>query len=443
MNLIVSLFRYPRPSFFPSQLVMTAAIRVSNLGKRYRVQQPGQRATYRTLRESLGNLALAPLQKWTRRAERQADDFWALKGIDFEIPAGEVVGIIGHNGAGKSTLLKILSQITKPTTGRAELNGRIGSLLEVGTGFHPELTGRDNILLNGSILGMSRRDILSKFDEITEFAGINRFLDTPVKRYSSGMYVRLAFAVSVHLDSEILLIDEILAVGDADFQRRCFQKMESISRQGKTVLFVSHNLSIIRNLCTSAITLSAGQVIGRGPSHEQVGNYLNKLANNSKIQLSERTDREGDGRVRLQSIRIENQDRDPVTSVFPGDQIRFVIGYKGSRTDESPTVALSCFNAEGAKVFHVDNLSTNQLLEPLEVRGEYGCVIPRLPLTPGNYSFNAMIAVDGRIEDHVFSATSLEVLPGDFHQTGRTTPAHHSLVFLENSWESPSVRLTN
>ncbi|HUR52967.1 MAG TPA: ABC transporter ATP-binding protein, partial [Gemmataceae bacterium] len=227
---------------------MTPAVRVEGLGKRYRLAHGQERAQYRTLRDSLAEFAKSPFRK-----RGTVEEFWALDDVSFEVQPGEVVGIIGRNGAGKSTLLKVLSRITKPTTGRVEINGRVGSLLEVGTGFHPELTGRENIYLNGSILGMSRREIAAKFDEIVAFAEVEKFLDTPVKRYSSGMYVRLAFAVAAHLEPEILIVDEVLAVGDAEFQKKCLGKMGSLTaNEGRTILFVSHQLGAIAQLCGKA-----------------------------------------------------------------------------------------------------------------------------------------------------------------------------------------------
>ncbi len=239
---------------------MLPVIRIENLSKSYRIQHGAAHGAYRTLRESLSAAATWPLRKLQGKVNGSVEEFWALKDVNLEVQQGEVLGIIGRNGAGKSTLLKILSRITAPTAGRVELRGRIGSLLEVGTGFHPELTGRENVYLNGSILGMSRREIQTKFDEIVEFSGVEKFLDTPVKRYSSGMYVRLAFAVAAHLEPEILAIDEVLAVGDAEFQRKCLGKMQDVAGHGRTVIFVSHNLSMIRQLCSRCIVLRQGAV---------------------------------------------------------------------------------------------------------------------------------------------------------------------------------------
>src|SRR5437870_3060306 len=243
---------------------MPPAIRVENLGKCYRLNHQATRTSYRTLRESLTDWAAAPLRRWRSGSADRAETLWALKDVSFEVQPGEVVGVIGRNGAGKSTLLKILSRITKPTTGEVRLRGRVGSLLEVGTGFHPELTGRENIYLNGSILGMSRKEIDRRFDEIVAFAEVERFLDTPVKRYSSGMHVRLAFAVAAHLEPEILVVDEVLAVGDADFQKKCIGKMSEISRRGHTVLFVSHSMYAVSKLTTRALLVERGRIVAQG-----------------------------------------------------------------------------------------------------------------------------------------------------------------------------------
>ena len=253
------------------------AIRVEGLGKRYRIGE--RRARYKTFRETITAAAGAPIRAVRRlaggrNAAPARESVWALQNVSFRVGGGEVVGIIGRNGAGKSTLLKILARITEPTTGVARIRGRIGSLLEVGTGFHQELTGRENIYLNGAILGMRRREIDSRFDEIVEFAGVEKFVDTPVKHYSSGMYLRLAFAVAAHLDPEILLVDEVLAVGDAAFQRKCLEKMEDVGQRGRTVLFVSHNMSAIARLCPRTILLDSGGVAMDGPSHQVVARYL-------------------------------------------------------------------------------------------------------------------------------------------------------------------------
>jgi lipopolysaccharide transport system ATP-binding protein len=254
-------------------------IRAEHLGKRYRIG--GRQTSYKTLRESLMGALQAPVH-WLGQAHQEQPTIWALDDVSFEIGRGEAVGIIGRNGAGKSTLLKILARITRPTRGRAELLGRVGALLEVGTGFHGELTGRENVFLNGAILGMGRREIARKFDEIVDFAGVAQFLDTPVKYYSSGMYVRLAFAVAAHLEPEILVVDEVLAVGDAEFQKKCLSKMGTASVEGRTVLFVSHNMSAVQDLCKRAFWLDRGRVVFSGDTRMTIASYLSKHAREIK-----------------------------------------------------------------------------------------------------------------------------------------------------------------
>jgi len=254
-------------------------ITVENLGKKYRLDHQAERPRYSSLRDVLSEKAKRLFRPAASRAQRM-EEFWALKDVSFEVRPGEVVGIIGRNGAGKSTLLKILSRITEPTTGRVRLRGRIASLLEVGTGFHQELTGRENIFLNGAILGMSRAEITSKFDEIVAFSEVEKFLDTPVKRYSSGMYVRLAFGVAAHLEPEILVVDEVLAVGDAEFQKKCLGKMQDVSKGGRTVLFVSHNMSAIQSLCSAAVVLEKGRLRFLGSIDAAIGEYLKTIRGN-------------------------------------------------------------------------------------------------------------------------------------------------------------------
>src|ERR1700730_1758777 len=253
---------------------MKPIIKVANISKQFRIT-PGEAPSvrYETLRESLVKLARSPWARIRHNGKRD-DTIWALRDVNFEVLPGEVMGIIGSNGAGKSTLLKVLSRIIEPTSGRAELYGRVASLLEVGTGFHPDLSGRENVYLNGAILGMKRREIDERFDEIVAFAEVEQFIDTAVKHYSSGMYLRLAFAVAAHLEPELLLVDEVLAVGDAHFQKKCLAKMEDVGHQGRTVLFVSHNMPAVTRLCPRTILLDAGKVLKDGPSHDVVTAYL-------------------------------------------------------------------------------------------------------------------------------------------------------------------------
>jgi lipopolysaccharide transport system ATP-binding protein len=280
-----------------------AIITVSNLGKKYRLKHQAEGQHYTALRDVIAGKVKSLFQNRNSQIvnRNSTEDFWALKDVSFEVKRGEVVGIIGRNGAGKSTLLKILSRITEPTTGRVHLKGRVASLLEVGTGFHPELTGRENVFLNGAILGMSRVEIRKKFDEIVAFAEVEKFLDTPVKRYSSGMYVRLAFAVAAHLEPEILIVDEVLAVGDAEFQKKCLGKMQDVASHGRTVLFVSHNMAVIHNLCPRLIVLSNGQIVFAGSSAEGIAHYLAPIKKEKEVS---RTPHE-DGRPTITHASVE------------------------------------------------------------------------------------------------------------------------------------------
>jgi lipopolysaccharide transport system ATP-binding protein len=286
---------------------MKSIIRAEGLAKKYVIGS--SRESYRTLRDTLAKAVKSPLKRLRRAgAGGNGEEVWALKDVGFEIRPGEVVGLIGRNGAGKSTLLKVLSRITEPTRGRVQLYGRVGSLLEVGTGFHPELTGRENVYLNGAILGMAKSEIDRKFDEIVAFAEVEKFIDTPVKRYSSGMYLRLGFAVAAHLEPEILLVDEVLAVGDARFQRKCLNKMEDAGHEGRTVLFVSHNMPAVTRLCPRTVLLDDGRVLSDGPSHEVVSAYLNSgLGTTAVREWPEPGSAPGNEVARLRAVRVRDE----------------------------------------------------------------------------------------------------------------------------------------
>jgi lipopolysaccharide transport system ATP-binding protein len=287
------------------------AIQARGLSKQYRLGQ--YRQAYQTLREELSRAAAALVRRTT--AEKQTT-IWALDDVSFDVEPGEVVGVIGRNGAGKTTLLKILSRITEPTRGYADMRGRLGSLLEVGTGFHPELTGRENIFLNGAVLGMKRGEVRRKFDEIVDFAGVAKFIDTPVKRYSSGMYVRLAFSVAAHLEPEILIVDEVLAVGDAEFQKRCLGRMETIGKSGRTVLFVSHNMATVTRLCQRAILLENGRIVLDGPSEDVTAHYLHSdTGTAAQRRWRDPATAPGDDLVRLRSVRVVDSDGKTAPSV--------------------------------------------------------------------------------------------------------------------------------
>src|SRR5690349_13951416 len=306
------------------------AIRALGLAKEYKIGE----AQHNTLRDQIMAGARSLLRRGIKR--QRHDRFWALRDVSFEVKKGEMVGIIGHNGAGKSTLLKILSRITEPTLGRAEIQGRVGSLLEVGTGFHFELTGRENVYLYGAILGMSKAEIDSKFKKIVEFSEIEQFLDTAVKHYSSGMYVRLAFAVAAHLDPEILLIDEVLSVGDLAFQRKCMGKLGDAAKSGRTVLFVSHNIGVVQALCSRAILLQNGSVFMDGTAAETVGAYLRKLEGFAGQELASRTDRTGKGLIRIMEVQIAIDSHSPPSILSTGRPARFVFAV------DSPRPGMSC-----------------------------------------------------------------------------------------------------
>jgi lipopolysaccharide transport system ATP-binding protein len=330
---------------------MRPIIKAEGLAKQYRVgiSEP----TYRTLRDAITSAAAAPFKmlSGSRRSSR-GELVWALDGVSFDAQPGDVIGIIGRNGAGKSTLLKILSRITEPTRGRADLYGRVSSLLEVGTGFHPELTGRENVFLNGAILGMTRVEINRKFDEIIAFSGIEKFIDTPVKWYSSGMYLRLAFSVAAHLEPEILIIDEVLAVGDASFQRKCLNKMQSVSEQGRTVLFVSHDMTAVTRLCPRAILLEGGKVLHDGPAHEVVSSYLTSgLGTTAEREWNDPATAPGNDIARLRAVRVRTEDgrvTDAVDIRRPvGIEIEFTVLQSGHKL----TPNFHVFNEEGINVF--------------------------------------------------------------------------------------------
>ncbi len=419
------------------------AIRVVDLSKQYRIG--GKQERYRTLRETLADAAVAPFRR-VRSILRGhgaglADSdrtIWALKEVSFEVKPGEVVGIIGRNGAGKSTLLKILSRITDPTEGYAEVHGRVGSLLEVGTGFHPELTGRENIYLNGAILGMKRAEIERKFDEIVAFAEVEKFIDTPVKHYSSGMYLRLAFAVAAHLEPEILLVDEVLAVGDATFQRRCLGKMTHIARQGRTVLFVSHNLAAISNLCPSTLLLSAGRLTCHAETSTAIAEYLKTLTQATRPGLRFRADRSGTGQARLTGINILSDNGDCAGTIQCGAPATFELEYD-SVSSELRNLDFEIKICDSSEVLLL-TFSTYLLAKPfacLPPKGRVCCYVPAFPLAPGSYSVLAAIIQQGTIVDVVHHATELTILLGDFYQSGKVPKRHvHGPFLVPHSWRA-------
>jgi lipopolysaccharide transport system ATP-binding protein len=405
-----------------------AVIRAEGLGKRYRLVSPTPATTVSDAARS----ALATIRErhGARAGKEERDWFWALRDVSFEVSRGEVLGIVGPNGAGKSTLLKILSRITNPTEGRAEIGGRTGSLLEVGTGFHPELTGRENVFLNGAILGMRRAEIERKLDEIVEFAGISRFLDMPVKRYSSGMYVRLAFAVAAHLEPEILLVDEVLSVGDQEFQQRCLGRMEEAAHSGRTIVFISHNLAAISALCTRGILLQQGVAVEQGPVDRVLERYLASVHEGARISLRARSDRHGDGALRFTGLEVMGSSG----AVLAGDEVEVRLDYEAETELRNVMVGIGVNGLLGEPLFLCSTDLTGERMRTAPDSGTVVCKIPRLPLMAGRYSVNIYAEVNGVVADWLHDAATFDVVASDFFGTGQLPPGTHGHFLVEHSW---------
>jgi lipopolysaccharide transport system ATP-binding protein len=414
--------------------VSDTAITINNISKRYRI---GAREGYKTFRETLVEAVKAPFQRIAsiKKAVPQAEIIWALKDISFEVKKGEVIGIIGKNGAGKTTLLKILSRITEPTEGRIELKGRIGSLLEVGTGFHPELTGHENIYLYGAILGMDRYEITRKFDEIVAFAEIEKFVDTPVKRYSSGMYMRLAFAVAAHLEPEILLVDEVLAVGDTAFQKKCLGKMGKVAEEGRTVLFVSHNMGAIESLCTKGILLEAGRKSLEGEIKSVVSSYLAKNLEASDNPLANCA-RLGNGKIHITSFHLESPDGDVLKVVKSGDPVVFCFEFENRNCspDERVSFCLSVHTNKEMGLFNFSSSFYNHYFTDLPERGWAKCLIPQLNLSPGNYLVMTYTVVGGDRADWPQVYLPLTIIGSDFYGTGNPNLPTWGSILVKGTW---------
>jgi lipopolysaccharide transport system ATP-binding protein len=416
------------------------AVRVEGLGKRYRIGAAGPRIS--TARQALTHLAAAPLRNLKRLRglsafdnDESADVIWALRDISFELKQGEVLGLIGRNGAGKSTLLKILSRITPPSTGFAEMDGRVGALLEVGTGFHPDLTGRENVYLNGSILGMDRRYIARRFEEIVEFAGVGKFIDTPVKRYSSGMHVRLAFAVAAHLEPDILIVDEVLAVGDAEFQHKCLGRMNDVAGEGRTVLFVSHNMNAVQRLCRRSIWLDRGEVVADGRTADIVPRYLSGSLSDSQpetwIDLSRR-ERTGSGLARFRALHFSGLDEAVRGFPYPGGPLSVRLRIHSRSPQPRASIAVNVLDQHGTKLINADAYMIGPGVALPDGESLWEVRIEELHLMPGTYQMGLWLADGiGEAIDRIAPAVRFTVIDRQTEQVGvwiDPDPWHSGLI---------------
>jgi lipopolysaccharide transport system ATP-binding protein len=402
------------------------AVSARGVGKRYQLGERG--SGYGLLTERLGRLP--------RRGQRERrPEFWALQDVDFEVEKGETFGIIGHNGAGKSTLLKILSRVTPPTVGGVDLEGRVGALLEVGTGFHPELTGAENVFLNGALLGMRRHEVAKRFDEIVAFAEVEKFIDTPVKRYSSGMYLRLAFAVAAHLEPEILIVDEVLSVGDLAFQEKCLGRMENVAGQGRTVLFVSHNLAAVSNLCSRSMLLNGGHKITEGNSEEVIKEYVRAVRSGAAVRLDERMDRDGSGRLRFTEL-LYRQGGEPTDVLRTGEDAEVILRYQtqDGKPVRNVNFALGVYSLIGDRLLHLTTELSGDRFDELSGEGEIACRLERCPLPQGSYVLTLFSHAGGEVLDYVQRAAEFVVAGGDYYGTGQSPPTDHNSVLIDYAW---------
>jgi lipopolysaccharide transport system ATP-binding protein len=413
-------------------------IQVDNVGKKYIVTHQHQNQ-HPTLKDAVADRLRAVLRSIrspeAARASAVREEFWALKDVSLRVQRGERLGIIGRNGAGKSTLLKILSRITEPTSGRVRIKGRVASLLEVGTGFHPELTGRENIYLNGAVLGMKRAEIRQKFDEIVAFAEIEKFLDTPVKRYSSGMYVRLAFAVAAHLEPEILIVDEVLSVGDMAFQRKCLGKMEDVATQrGRTVLFVSHNLSAVQSLCKRAVWLDSGRVVEEGNAYSVTQHYYQAASPHDDTPLLLREDRTGDGSVRFSGVSIQSLDPDGV--IRPQSRLKIVMSYESEQPVRQAHFLVSVYDFQSSQgIYLLSSDTVGGLPEVLPPKGAIACVTDQINLTPGRCFINLRIKKGEAVADYIQFAKFFDVVEDDIYGTGKYPPRDWVTAIINQEWK--------
>jgi lipopolysaccharide transport system ATP-binding protein len=411
-------------------------LEVRNISKQYLLGRSRRR--HDSLRELLVQSLRTPIDLILRSAARQDTQFWALRDVSFDVREGEVLGVIGRNGAGKSTLLKIMSRITDPTEGYIKVRGRLSSLLEVGTGFHPELTGRENIFLNGAILGMRKAEIVAKFDEIVAFSEIEKFLDTPVKRYSSGMFVRLAFSVAANLNPEILVVDEVLAVGDMAFQKKCLGKMSEVSQGGRTVLFVSHNMAAIQNLCATAAVLNQGRLVFHGPAKQAIDFYLHSMGEGEDVQghvVDVSKARRGAGlEPVLERIEFYTSGKKPVRGTLPmGQPLQVRIHFLLEKPKDKIEVGIGFDSMFGQRIFTAHTSFEPGCFFERQVGPQtYVCDIPSLTLVPGEYSIRVWVDSSSDSLDIVDDAARLQVIESDYYGTGRV-PWNGAFV-LEHHW---------
>lgn len=428
---------------------MNKIISVENLSKRYIIGhqlQRGKQNFREAIVQSVNNFASKFKHPFSRQLTSNSpyEEFWALKDINFVVEQGDRIGIIGRNGAGKSTLLKVLSRITEPTSGKITLKGRVASLLEVGTGFNGELTGRENIFLNGAILGMSRGEIKRKFDEIVDFSGVEKFLDTPVKRYSSGMYVRLAFAVAAHLEPEILVVDEVLAVGDAEFQKKCLGKMQDVSTsEGRTVLFVSHNMGAIQSLCNRVMVLNNGNKVYYGTSIEGIDYYIKNGRKVEKLKtLDERTDRQGNGKLKVTDLFILDKEGIQTNQLLAGEIYSIIISFKKKSTEilRNVYISIDIHGENDTRYLMFANSFENKLYNINDDCGKMECKINDFPLTIGRYYFTVFASIGGQAEilDLITNVFPFEVVGGNFFGTGSLGYPNNCKVLYRAEWKLSS-----
>lgn len=401
----------------------TAAIIIENVSKTY------QRGKVRR-----GDIR-SSMTSWWSGLGKEKEEFDALKDIDLTVQQGDVLGIIGPNGAGKSTLLKLLSRITYPTKGRITINGTLSSMLEVGTGFHPELTGRENIFLNGAIIGMKRDEVARKLDSIVAFSGLEDFLDTPVKHYSSGMYVRLAFSVASHLEPDILLIDEVLAVGDQEFRKQCMDKMLDVSQQGRTIVMVSHQMSYLKDLCHNGVYLHGGSVLFQGNMDDTINHYVNHYSETKRTAISDRIDRRGTGTVRLAGLEMLDQNGYPVHHIAAGSSVSFRLQLElNTASAHNVVIQLEFLDIYGQLCFVANNSMSNHSIPKINAPLTVECFVPKFPLNTGMYFINAGIYVSNESSDEVLNVLDIEVEPGLFYGTGKLPPPNKGLL-VEYIWK--------